>query len=110
MASLYNHFNDLLLESYNSRMGKIPNSFNAKYKKGLDTILGKNGNRLLDRPTIVYSELISYFNSNIKDRFTTAHKPTEILKSFAPWLSSFKSGDFDEVSFLKMQEYFIINK
>lgn len=82
-------------------MGKIPNSFNAKYKKGLETILGRNGIKLLDEPVEVYAALLDYYNANIKDRFLTTQKPTEILKSFAPWLASFKSGDFDEVSFKK---------
>lgn len=83
-------------------MGKIPNSFNAKYKKSLENILGRNGVNLFDNPSEVYNDLLVYYNGNIKDRFLATQKPTEILKSFAPWLASFKSGDFDQVSVIRI--------
>ncbi|KAI8057473.1 hypothetical protein BDF21DRAFT_349187 [Thamnidium elegans] len=88
----------LLLDPYNSRMGSIPTAFNARHRGGLSKVFGKNGKRLLDSPAEVVEELTKYYTTHIDPRngAQERYKSGGLLKSFSPWLATFKNNDFDE--------------
>ncbi|KAI9359803.1 hypothetical protein BD770DRAFT_319254 [Pilaira anomala] len=91
-------FDQLLLDPYNSRMGTIPSTFNARHKAGLNKVFGKSGKKLFETPKEVLEELTKYYTTNIDPRSGVQenYKSRGLLKSYSPWLATFKSSDYDE--------------
>lgn len=81
-------------------MGTIPSTFNARHKAGLNKVFGKSGKKLFETPKEVLEELIKYYTTNIDPRsgVQEKYKSSGLLKSYSPWLATFKSSEYDEVS------------
>lgn len=93
--SVFDQMTQLLLNPYSSRMGDVTKSFYNKYRKKLDAALGTAGKNLhsITAETIKkLEEVLGAANNDTQDK-----KKPLTLKSYAPWLASFKSSEFDEV-------------
>lgn len=84
-------------------MGQIPKSFCAKNRKRIEEVLGRKGSNLLK----VTPALISKLDSMISDvsNETTHNRNPVVLKSYSPWLASFKSSEFDEACIVIIMLY-----
>ena len=76
-------------------MGEIPKSFSAKNRKKIEDTLGRKGANLHKLAPSLVGKLDSLL-TDINNSVVPSKKPV-VLKSYAPWLASFKSSEFDEV-------------
>ncbi|KAF9439193.1 hypothetical protein BGZ76_009365 [Entomortierella beljakovae] len=97
VTALYQDLHRLILDTNNPRLGSIAKAFASKFGARLDSVCGRNGQKL---PSITNRD----FNTNIlkfcRNEILAKDAPkkqsdADLLKAYSPWLHSFQSSDHD---------------
>ncbi|ORE05303.1 hypothetical protein BCV72DRAFT_250689 [Rhizopus microsporus var. microsporus] len=77
-------------------IGSIPKAFAQKHGSHLIELMGRNGTKLknLNRDTL--KKLAAYVDDVIMKQKPSSRPGADLLKSYSPWLASFKSSEFEE--------------
>ncbi|KAI8997006.1 hypothetical protein BDB01DRAFT_840542 [Pilobolus umbonatus] len=92
----YHQLDDLLLNISSSRLGSIGKAFAKNHGHQIIRIIGKNGRNLLSSPSEVIKKLQLYLQDVVSNTKSTARNNADLLKSYSPWLASFKGNDYTE--------------
>lgn len=98
MKALYEGFSQLLLNPYSSRLGSIPKAFAQKHGRQLIELMGKNGSKLKNMNHDTLKKILVYVEDVIMKQKPSSRTGADLLKSYSPWLASYRSSEFDEVS------------
>ncbi|KAF9955057.1 hypothetical protein BGZ72_004086 [Mortierella alpina] len=99
VMALYQDLHRLVLDVNNPRLGSIAKAFAAKHGSKLESLCGKNGQRLTTISNKDFNaHVIKYCRSEILNKdIPKKHGEADLLKSYSPWLNSFQSTDHDGV-------------
>ncbi|KAF1799211.1 hypothetical protein FB192DRAFT_1333067 [Mucor lusitanicus] len=94
VASKYNEFYQLVLNSYSERLGTIPKKQAAKFANHFIRSFGENGSKISKLTEKNVAELEQF----CREKLNTGNNPSEEknLKSYSPWLNAFKSIEHDQ--------------
>ncbi|CAO3567705.1 unnamed protein product [Mortierella alpina] len=99
VMALYQDLHRLVLDVNNPRLGSIAKAFAAKHGSKLESLCGKNGQRLTTMSNKDFNaHVIKYCKSEILNKdIPKKHGEGDLLKSYSPWLNSFQSTDHEGV-------------
>ncbi|KAG1019202.1 hypothetical protein G6F26_010314 [Rhizopus arrhizus] len=86
----------LLLNPYSSRLGSIPKAFAQKHGRQLIELMGKNGSKLKKMNHDTLKKILVYVEDVIMKQKPSSRTGADLLKSYSPWLASYRSSEFDE--------------
>ncbi|KAG1446515.1 hypothetical protein G6F56_009543 [Rhizopus delemar] len=96
IEELFENFNQLLLNPYSSKLGTIPKAFAKKHGSQLTDLMGRKGSKLKKMNKDILKKISNYVDDVISKQRAPSKTGSDLLKSYSPWLASFKSSDFDE--------------
>lgn len=95
---MYQSFSQLLLNPYSSKLGSIPRAFAQKHGSHLIELMGRNGAKLKNLNRDILKKLAAYVDDVVMKQKPSSRSGADLLKSYSPWLASFKSSEFEEVT------------
>ncbi|KAF7728429.1 hypothetical protein EC973_006107 [Apophysomyces ossiformis] len=93
IESLFHQFSELLLNPNSKRMGTIPRAFAIRHASQLRELFGKDGSKLLSMSKKDFAKIVKYYQTSIQNQKLPG--PTELLKSYSPWLAEFHGANHD---------------
>ncbi|KAG1168656.1 hypothetical protein G6F71_008958 [Rhizopus microsporus] len=96
IQELYQSFSQLLLNPYSSKLGSIPRAFAQKHGSHLIELMGRNGAKLKNLNRDILKKLAAYVDDVVMKQKPSSRSGADLLKSYSPWLASFKSSEFEE--------------
>ncbi|KAI9251048.1 hypothetical protein BY458DRAFT_559563 [Sporodiniella umbellata] len=96
IEDLFENFNQLLLNPYSSKLGSIPKAFAKKHGSQLMDLMGKKGSKLKKMDREVMKKISKYVDEVISKQRAPTKTGSDLLRSYSPWLASYKNSEFDE--------------
>lgn len=94
ITSKYDEFYQLVLNNYTERLGTIPKKQAAKFANHFIRCFGEKGSKIRNLTSKNLAELDKFCRENLDSRASIEEEKN--LKSYSPWLNSFKSIEHDQ--------------
>lgn len=94
ITAKYNEFYQLVLNNYSERLGTIPKTQAAKFANHFIRTFGENGSKIPKLTAKNFAELDKFIRENLATKSKSEEEKQ--LKSYSPWLNSFKSIEHEE--------------
>ncbi|KAI7908116.1 uncharacterized protein BX663DRAFT_493038 [Cokeromyces recurvatus] len=95
IESKYKEFYQLVLNNYSESLGTIPKRIAASHARTFIRYFGENGSKISKLTKEQLEELGNYYKTKIRETIPN-DKNRLSLKSYSPWLSSFKNIEHDD--------------
>ncbi|KAI8641990.1 hypothetical protein BD408DRAFT_483034 [Parasitella parasitica] len=94
IASKYKDFHQLVLNNYSEKLGTIPKKLASKIANHFIRVLGEKGSKIRRLTSKNLTELDKFCQQHLESRSNPEEEKS--LKSYSPWLNSFKSIEHDQ--------------